>query len=239
MGSRRGPWPRSPLPDPKRLLLTIAPETLAFESAPLHVTLETGDIHVWRGGADAQSLLRTALACHLGLYPEDIVLAHDDAGRVLLARPHVRGLSLAVSHTDGMTLVALGLVPALGLDAEHIRHDVDALDVAREVLSAEEAASLAKLPPDQRLHAFFTRWTAAEAVLKASGEGLYRDPATLVLPEGLEGGCVIDGLAGLPGPWWLQALPAGPAHTAAVACRYAQPRVRLWDAPGERLLGSA
>lgn len=159
------------------------------------------------------------------------MLAHDDAGRPLLARPHVRGLSIAVSHTQGMTLVAVGLVPALGLDTEQVRDDVDALDVAREVLSQEEADSLARLAPEHRLHAFFTRWTAAEAVLKASGEGLYRDPATLVLPEGLEAGCVIDALAGLPGPWWLQALPAGTAHTAALACRYAQPRVRLWDAP--------
>lgn len=159
------------------------------------------------------------------------MLAHDDAGRVLLARPSIRGLSIAVSHTDGLTLVALGLVPALGLDTESIRHDIDVLDVAREVLSPEEAASLASMPPAERLHAFFTRWTCAESVLKASGEGLYRDPARLVLPEGLEGGCVIDALAGLPGPWWLQALPAGTKHTAAVACRYALPRVRLWDVP--------
>jgi 4'-phosphopantetheinyl transferase len=202
-----------------------------FEKAQSHVDLESGDVHVWRGGNDAQTLLRIALSSHLGVEPEDLVLAHDDAGRPLLARPHVRGLSIAVSHTEGMTLVAVGLVPALGLDAELIRDDVDALDVAREVLSAEEADSLSRLAPEDRLHAFFTRWTAAEAVLKASGEGLYRDPATLVLPEGLETGCVIDALAGLPGPWWLQALPAGDTHTAAIACRYAQPRVRLWDSP--------
>lgn len=198
--------------------------------APAHIPLQPGEVHVWRAAhASAhigEALLRTALTAHLGTAPSALALGHDAAGRPELLGPRMPGLSLALTHTQGLTLAAIGYVPGLGIDAERLRADLDVLGVAEACLTTGEFARLHALPEAARPAAFFRIWTRKEAVVKASGEGLFRPFASFELPAESEGALAI---AGLPGEWFVPTLDAGPAHAAALAWRHVPARVRLWS----------
>jgi 4'-phosphopantetheinyl transferase len=88
-----------------------------------------------------------------------------------LARP-VEDIPFNLSHTDGLTLVAVTESGRVGIDAERIRPEVEVEDLSRRFFAPAEAAEILALSPDARLTAFFTCWTRKEAFVKALGGGL-------------------------------------------------------------------
>jgi len=61
---------------------------------------------------------------------------------------------------------------AIGIDLEYIRSVMDVQQIARRFFSPSESAFILNLPDEEKTAAFFRGWTAKEAYLKATGDGL-------------------------------------------------------------------
>ncbi|OOG48744.1 4'-phosphopantetheinyl transferase superfamily protein [Rhodanobacter sp. C01] len=137
--------------------------------------LRDDEIHVWHlayRNMQGRAPLRRVLAAYLGIDADAVALLDGEHGRPVLAAVHDTPLGFNWSHSGDHALIAIGrnLVP--GVDLEHIRPRPRALEIAQRYFSADEAATLASLPAEDRSIAFLELWTAKEAVLKALGRGI-------------------------------------------------------------------
>lgn len=123
--------------------------------------------HLWllRGVFDrpARHRLACALAAEmLGCHPPELVLTADTNGKPYLNAP----LGVSLSYRNGLLLVGLADT-ALGVDVEWVEGEYS--DVAHDQFSPGECRWLDSVhQPD----AFTRLWTAKEAVLKATGQGI-------------------------------------------------------------------
>lgn len=76
-------------------------------------------------------------------------------------------LDFNVSHSGGFALIALSWTGAVGVDIERRESAVDVAGLSALAFSPEERTA-----SDQSIEAFFDRWAAKEAVLKALGLGV-------------------------------------------------------------------
>ena len=81
-------------------------------------------------------------------------------------------LRFNLSHTQGMTAVAVAEGVDVGVDVEWIRPDDWIYDTAGTVFSPAEVASLVELADDERRDRFFLYWTLKESYIKARGMGV-------------------------------------------------------------------
>jgi 4'-phosphopantetheinyl transferase len=141
-------------------------------------------------------LARTALGALMGVAPESVRLhtrcaecggSHGKPRAVGAAA----GWELSISHSGQVVAVAVVRGNPVGVDVEEFPGPVDTGErpgpgggrsagglagVPAEfelVLADDERAAVAELPPRDRARACLTYWTRKEAVLKATGEGLY------------------------------------------------------------------
>jgi 4'-phosphopantetheinyl transferase len=136
-----------------------------------------------------------------GLPPQRIVL-HAEPGEapwaLLDAPAGQRRAWLAISHDGELSVAAISLHGAVGIDVTQVMDIPDWQPVARDYLGPDVAAALAALPAPARVHAFARAWTEREARLKCLGRELSewsadgdRDVAPAaacpVLPEGYVG----------------------------------------------------
>lgn len=115
-----------------------------------------------------RSTLRRLLGRYLDIAPENLEFAYSDRGK-----PNLRDTNLTfnVSHSHDVALIAITRDRTLGVDVEYHRlRDVE--NLARRFFSPRELATLQALPKSDRPTRFFQLWTAKEAYLKATGEGL-------------------------------------------------------------------
>ncbi len=120
----------------------------------------------------------------------------------------------AISHEDGLSLAALHLHGAVGVDLMRPQPVPDWAQLAHDYLGPQVASQLAACPPAQRAQALALAWTAREADLKCRGLGL--SEWTGAAPDGH---CRLHALAlpeGYVGTLALP-LPASDAGTLALA----------------------
>lgn len=86
--------------------------------------------------------------------------------RLLLAG---RPAGLSFSHDEGISLAAIHLHGAIGIDVMRVQDIADWQQVARDYLGPQEADALAACPAEQRPLALARAWTAREAALKCAG----------------------------------------------------------------------
>lgn len=150
--------------------------------------------------------VRSVLAKLLDIAPAAILLP-DAAGSVprivfddaaTAAASHLapaNHIGYSISHESGLSLAAINLHGAIGIDILQARDMADWQVVARDYLGPDMAHALAALPPTQRASAFARAWTAREAALKCLGLALQEwTPAALscqifelILPDGYAG----------------------------------------------------
>jgi len=118
-----------------------------------------------------QTRKREILSGYLRLQPAELVFTQTQHGR-----PEISDLHFNISHTEGLSILAVSTTAPLGLDLEKTapRDDLDAL--ARHILSKEEKEHFFALPALEQLTAFYQIWTAKEAYLKALSTGLQIEP---------------------------------------------------------------
>lgn len=173
----------------------------------------------------AHGFLRGVLARHLGCAPNAVGIVSD--GKPRLAADAALRFNLA--HSDAFAICAVALEREVGVDIERVRRLGDADRLARSVLSERERSELVRWGATRIDEAFLTAWTRKEAVLKARGEGLGRDPATVEVvldPDRPAGLLAIVGEPGAESRWTLRAFDAAPGYVAAVAGQGAGWRVR-------------
>ena len=86
--------------------------------------------------------------------------------RLLLAE---RAACLSFSHDEGISLAAIHLHGAVGIDVMRVQDIADWQQVARDYLGPEVAQELAACPAAQRPLRLAQAWTAREAALKCAG----------------------------------------------------------------------
>ncbi|MFG2329029.1 4'-phosphopantetheinyl transferase family protein [Streptomyces sp. NPDC048604] len=130
----------------------------------------------------AHALLRELVGAQLGLDPTEPTFAA--VCRTCTSGGHGKPvlpdspLHLSLSHAGDRVAAALTYAGPVGVDVEETGR---VGDPPLTVLSAEERAAYDRLPQGERARGFTRYWTRKEAVLKATGDGLSVDPATLTV----------------------------------------------------------
>mgnify|MGYP006283857879 FL=1 len=121
-----------------------------------------------------RGILRSLLGQFLNVPPEQIEFDYLPQGKPILGAKHsVSNLQFNVSHSHDLALYAISTEDKqVGIDLEWLRPFPQVLSLARRFLTELEFADLVSLPPSQQERRFFQLWTAKEAYLKATGEGL-------------------------------------------------------------------
>lgn len=190
----------------------------------------------------ARALVRTALTRYLGGDPRRWRFARNAYGKPHLIEPPPRPIEFNVSHSVGMVVCAVSLGHEVGVDVECLDRTVDGLALARRFFAPWETALLERLPPEERVGAFFAIWTLKEAYVKARGLGLS-------VPLGQFGFSFSDdrppqirfrhGMEDDPAAWQFAQLRMADRYRAAVAARDRAGDRRLamevrWTTPGRR-----
>ena len=148
------------------------PATLSA-SARLHLlAVETPDTPL-RETARGQirAALREALAQILGR-PASSLSIHSIPGEApRLIQPDSK-VGLSISHEAGLSLAAIHLDGAVGVDCLRVSELADLPVLARDYLGAEAAQAIARLPQSEHASAFAALWCAHEAKLKCLGLSL-------------------------------------------------------------------
>ena len=150
-----------------------------------------------------RGVLRLLLGRALRLPPDRVDISTDSNGRPIVGG-HLR---FSVSGTDGLTAYAVAGGRDIGVDVERIRPLQDLPAMVRRVCTDRECTWLFEQPDAER--AFFTLWTAKEAVLKATGHGLTRSPAHVGVEPGR---AEFDGRV-----WTLAPIDVGSGYVATLA----------------------
>lgn len=125
--------------------------------------------------------LRRLLGRCLGQSPEEVGFRIGPYGKPQIAGPEC-GLRFNLSHSSDRALVAITSGHEVGVDLERLRHDFDPILLAEGRFAPHEIAAL-RAAPERRRHARFLQlWTAKEACLKATGQGLMGNLARFPIP---------------------------------------------------------
>jgi 4'-phosphopantetheinyl transferase len=130
--------------------------------------------------AGARVFLRGTLAGYVGSDPAELVLEETRLGKPRLRLP-ASDVRFNLSHSGEWILLAVACGREVGADVERVAGTEDLSLLAERVLSREERRAFAALERWERQGPFFRAWTRKEAVLKALGEGLVRDPASFAV----------------------------------------------------------
>ncbi|HET7487900.1 MAG TPA: 4'-phosphopantetheinyl transferase superfamily protein [Acidimicrobiales bacterium] len=221
---RGGAWPEAATVDVWVAPLLVAPpvhERLAATLSPA----ERERAARFRAGADrrrataARGFLRLVLGAVLGADPAAVAFA-EGPGKPRLG---TGGPCFNLSHAGDLAAVAVARFE-VGVDVEHVASAPAWESVAAVACSPAEVDELRRLPAARRQAAFCSLWTAKEAYLKGTGEGLAAAP-DLVSPEMPDTGRHTP--VGDSG-WWVRAVDPAPGFVGAVAAegRRWEPRLR-------------
>lgn len=174
----------------------------------------------------ARGLQRETLSRYLpAVRPAEWNFEAPGNGKPRIAAAHgAAGWHFNLTHTDGLTVLAVMRDAEIGIDAEQLARNAS-LEVAQRYFSPVEVAALDALDEARRPLRFYELWTLKEAYLKATGAGLSTalDRITFDFTNGTAR-LVEEPVDG----WQFAQFPAGEAHLVAVALRArALPSIRI------------
>jgi 4'-phosphopantetheinyl transferase len=124
---------------------------------------------------DIRQALRAALAILLGVDPAaiDLPAAPGEAPYAIVhAAGAPRRIALAISHDEALSVAAISLMGAVGIDVMRVAPVPEWEALARDYLGPDAASTLAGLDASARPTALAQGWSAREARLKCLGLGL-------------------------------------------------------------------
>lgn len=173
--------------------------------------------------ARGRGFLRRVLGQVCGQDPARLVFWLGAQGKPFLQDS---GFDFNLSHSRDLAVVAVSQMGPLGIDVEFIDRQADIAGLAQSCLTPAETDVLAALPEGERRARFFAFWTAKEARMKMTGEGMSLPPRQIALDlkDGLPVGysspkhptaqaVFLD--IGHPGALCCLALPKGPQSSIA------------------------
>ena len=166
----------------------------------------------------SHAALRTSLSRRVSTTARAIELRRTPLGKPRLTGPHA--VEFSMSRAGDVAAFAFADVP-VGIDIVARTSAWRLEESAAEFCSASELRSITGLAGERRAEALARIWARKEALLKASGEGLARDPTEVTVSEGdpsVPGGWTIT-LAS--GTWIVRDIPAPQEYLSALAHRLA------------------
>jgi 4'-phosphopantetheinyl transferase len=121
-----------------------------------------------------RALVRTTLSRYAHVPPTQWTFRANAFGRPEIANTHSHAQRLAfnVSHSSDLTVVAVGLERALGVDTENVRTREAPVEIAARVFAPDELTALHAVSHQERTRRFFEYWTLKESYVKARAKGL-------------------------------------------------------------------
>jgi phosphopantetheinyl transferase len=131
----------------------------------------------------AHAMARMVLGAYLQVDPVRLRFEVTSEGK-----PYLPGqrLQFNLSHSGDAALLAIACGREVGVDLEASDRKLDIDALARASMCEAERLSFDVLEPARRRRTIFQAWTRKEALLKAQGIGLARDPRDLRLPDATE-----------------------------------------------------
>jgi 4'-phosphopantetheinyl transferase len=183
----------------------------------------------------AHGWLRELLSSYLSVSPAALEFDYGAKGKPVLSGVGTgMGLEFNMTHSQGLSLIAVAQGTPVGIDLERIRPLADAPDLVERFFSKSENAAFKILPGEQKAQAFFNLWTRKESWLKASGEGIAHllDQVEVTFAPGDSVRLLrVPGAVGPITDWSLCDLSPAPGYAAAlaVATADAQPECWRWE----------
>lgn len=113
--------------------------------------------------------MREVLANYLNTTPGAVTFSYTENGKPYLQNSN---LQFNLSHSGDYALLAVTRQAYVGIDIEDCTRKVEYLELAQRFFHPDEYQQLSKLPDNDLQHAFFQVWTAKEALVKATGQGI-------------------------------------------------------------------
>lgn len=121
----------------------------------------------------SRGLLRVFVNFYSTIPTEKIKFITNDFGKPSLSladnNPH---LLFNLSHSKNFLSIGFSSNNHIGVDVELMKPLKNHVEIAKRFFSASEVEQLLSFPTDRILDGFYSCWTAKEAVIKLSGEGL-------------------------------------------------------------------
>lgn len=121
--------------------------------------------------------LRRSLARITGDTPQGLRLTEGPHGKPALED----GPEFNLTHSEGRAVLVISPEGPVGVDLEFVDRAVDVAALAAHCFSAEECRVLSALPESEAAHRFYAFWTAKEARMKVTGEGMSLPPKAINL----------------------------------------------------------
>jgi 4'-phosphopantetheinyl transferase len=239
------PWPSSPREPrlaPGEVHLWCTPLDLPAARIeallPLLAPDERGRADRFRSGQlrdrfiAGRGLLRTILSRYLQTAPADMRFEYEPHGKPVLVRSAAQPeISFNVSHSHGLTLIAVAAGLAIGVDLEQVRPVHNLARLVERFFAPEERRQWDGLGEASRPLAFFYGWTRKEAWLKATGSGLsfpLDQFCVSLAPAGPARLISIRGSSAGTAAWQLHSCEPCPGYVAALAVRADRVEVLRW-----------
>ena len=131
----------------------------------------------------SRGILRNVLAKVCMQSPSALVFDYGPQGKPWLTGG---GPEFNLSHSNDIATIALSEQGPVGIDVEAIDRKVNITGLAETCMTADEQQVLNSSVGDERRERFFAFWTAKEARMKLTGEGMALPPQSisLALTEG-------------------------------------------------------
>lgn len=129
-----------------------------------------------------RALARTMMAHAIGRHPLALRIECDDRGK-----PHLvddSRISFNISHSGDLVMVAVSRGRTVGVDVEQHRTDIDVAALGRVVFTDAELGRIMEAAPENQIPLFFRQWVFKEALVKALGTGLLKDPKRFQIGPG-------------------------------------------------------
>jgi 4'-phosphopantetheinyl transferase len=166
----------------------------------------------------SRGILRQLLAQYLGRDASSVDFSYGRFGK-----PEIGGagdhlpLYFNASRSDALAVYAVTSACPVGVDAEHLRPVPEFEFIASRFFPPFETNRLLALPPDRQMEGFFSSWTSKEALLKATGDGIGRDPGSERIDPRLPAQRPVGSESHAPGSWEFQVLRPATGYVAALA----------------------
>lgn len=118
-----------------------------------------------------RAALRSILGREAGVSPRDVVFRYNSWGKPSVAVAGLPSIDFNVSHTRGLSAIALARGATVGIDVEPFRACPDRIRIAADVFGLDVAQQLLAVEAARQDAVFLGLWTAGEALVKAQGLG--------------------------------------------------------------------
>ncbi len=120
-----------------------------------------------------RGILRQLLANYLQTESEIIIFEYSDRGKPQISSSlNQDHLQFNVSHSQDLALYGFNSQRIIGVDLEYIKDNINYKQLAKRFFNPQELQLINSYPANKQKTIFFQLWTAKEAYLKATGDGL-------------------------------------------------------------------